>query len=166
MTEVKMSDDTISTVLTPSVTYDEAREGIRWLVDVLGFEVASAYEDPNGRIAFAELFWRTGIVFVSQKSQQEPWSGAGPASIALAAENAAEVDRHYERALASSADIVRALHDSITPAFPLGSHQFDVRDPGGNLWTIGTFQPRISRSGSSAFRQNKTRDLLGRPRQA
>jgi uncharacterized glyoxalase superfamily protein PhnB len=157
-----VSDDIITTVLTPSVMYDDAHQGIRWLVNVLGFEVASVYEDPDGRIAFAELFWRTGIVFVSQKSQQETWSGVGPASIALAAENATVVDRYYERAVASSADIVRALHVSITPAFPLGSHQFDVRDPGGNLWTIGTFQPRISISGSSAFRQNKKRDFLGR----
>jgi uncharacterized glyoxalase superfamily protein PhnB len=143
-----MSGKEITTTLTPSLMYQDARQGIRWLVDVLGFEVASIYEDPNGGIAFAELVWRTGIVFVSQKSEQEPWSGIGPASIALAAENGTEVDRYYERAVASNAEIVRVLHDSITPAFPKGSHQFDVSDPGGNLWTVGTFQPRVSTSAS------------------
>jgi uncharacterized glyoxalase superfamily protein PhnB len=146
-----MSSEMITTTLTPSVTFGDARQGIRWLVDVLGFEISSIYEDPNGGIAFAELVWRTGIIFVSQKSQQEPWSGVGPASIALAAENGTSVDRYYERAVSSNAEIVRPLHDSITPAFPQGSHQFDVRDPGGNLWTIGTFQPRVSTSGSRAF---------------
>jgi len=115
---------------------------------VLGFAAASVYEMPDGGIAFAELVWRTGIVFVSSRPPDDnPWAKVGPASIALAAENAATVDRHYQRALAASADIVRPLHDAVTPAFPAGSHQFDVRDPEGNLWTIGTFQPRIPVSG-------------------
>jgi len=35
---------------------------------------------------------------------------------------------------------------AVTPTFPDG-HQFDVRDPGGHLWTIGTFQPRVPVSG-------------------
>lgn len=139
-----VSATTITTTLTPSVTYPDGRAGIRWLVDVLGFEIASLYEDPSGGVAFAELVWRTGIVFVSQRSSQEPWSAVGPASIALAAEDAAAVDRHYERAVTSAAEIVRPLHDAVTPAFPGGSRQFDVRDPGGNFWTIGTFQPRVS----------------------
>jgi hypothetical protein len=42
------------------------------------------------------------------------------------------------------AEIVRPVHDARTPAFPDGSHQFDLRDPGGNLWTVGTFQPRVT----------------------
>jgi hypothetical protein len=33
-----------------------------------------------------------------------------------------------------------------TKMFPQGSHQFDLRDPDGNLWTVGTFQPRIPAS--------------------
>lgn len=143
-----MSAATITTTLTPSVTYPDGHAGVRWLVDVLGFEIASLYEDPSGAVAFAELVWRTGIVFVSQRSREEPWSTVGPASIALAAEDAATVDRHYDRAVAAGAEIVRPLHDAVTPAFPGGSHQFDVRDPGGNFWTIGTFQPRVSAPGA------------------
>ena len=127
--------------------YQDAREGIRWLVDVLGFRLATVYDGPDGGVAFAELVWRSGIVFVSGKSKQEPWNSVGPASIALAAEDAGDVDRRYARALAAGAEIIRPLHDAVTPAFPQGSHQFDVRDPGGNLWTIGTFQPRIPASG-------------------
>lgn len=34
--------------------------------------------------------------------------------------------------------------NSKTPAFPEGSRQFDVRDPEGNLWTVGTYRPRIT----------------------
>lgn len=72
---------------------------------------------------------------------------SGLASIALAAEDAETVDRHYQRAVAAGAEIIRPIHDARTPAFPDGSHQFDVRDPEGNLWTVGTFQPRFPAGG-------------------
>jgi uncharacterized glyoxalase superfamily protein PhnB len=134
----------ISPTLTASLVYDDASEGIRWLVEVLGFSVATRYETPDGTVAFAELVWRTGMVFVSARpSGSNPWSEVGPASIALAAEDAQTVDRLYERAIAAGAEIVRPVHDAITPAFPEGSHQFDLRDPGRNLWTVGTFRPKV-----------------------
>jgi uncharacterized glyoxalase superfamily protein PhnB len=102
------------------------------------------YEGPGGNVVFAQLVWRTGIVFISARAPDDnPWAKVGPASIALAAEDAGEVDRLYQRAVASGADIVRPVHDARTPMFPEGSHQFDVRDPEGNLWTVGTFEPRI-----------------------
>jgi uncharacterized glyoxalase superfamily protein PhnB len=135
----------IAPTLTPSIVYDDARRGIRWLTEALGFRVATMYESPDGGVAFAELVWRTGVVFVSDRPPSDnPWAKVGPASIALAAESAEIVDRHYRRAVAAGADIVRPPHDARTPAFPEGSHQFDVRDPGGNLWTIGTFRSRIA----------------------
>jgi uncharacterized glyoxalase superfamily protein PhnB len=68
----------------------------------------------------------------------------GLASIALAAESAEVVDRHYARVVAAGADVVRPAYDSKTPAFPTGSRQFDVRDPEGNLWTVGTYRPRLT----------------------
>jgi uncharacterized glyoxalase superfamily protein PhnB len=142
--EMSVDEKVIAPTLTPSLVYDDPREGIRWLVDVLGFREASRYESPDGGVAFAELVWRTGVVFVSGRPpSSNPWSKVGLASIALAAEDGQVVDRLYERAVAAGADIVRPVHDARTPAFPDGSHQFDVRDPEGNLWTVGTFQPRI-----------------------
>jgi uncharacterized glyoxalase superfamily protein PhnB len=142
---LSVKDQVIAPTLTTSLMYDDAHQGIRWLVDVLGFSIATLYETPNGDVAFAELVWRTGLVFVSGRPPStNPWSNVGPASIALAAEDAQAVDHLYQRAVALGAEIVRPVHDARTPAFPDGSHQFDVRDPGGNLWTVGTFQPRVS----------------------
>ena len=134
----------VTSTLTPSLVYDDPRGAIRWLVEVLGLRLATLYEGPAGEVAFAELVWRTGVVFISARpGPGNAWSRVGPASIALATEDAAAVDRVYERARAAGAEIIRPLHDVVTPAFPEGSHQFDVQDPGGNLWTVGTFQPRI-----------------------
>jgi uncharacterized glyoxalase superfamily protein PhnB len=135
----------IAPALTVSLVYDDARQGIRWLVDVLGFRVATCYETPDGDVAFAELVWKTGVVFVSGRPpSNNPWSRVGPASVALAADDPQAVDHLYQRAVATGAEVVRPMHNARTPAFPDGSHQFDLRDPGGNLWTVGTFQPRVT----------------------
>lgn len=67
----------------------------------------------------------------------------GIASISLAAEDAEAVRKAYEHTCAKGADVVRKLHVAKTPAFPDGSTQFDLRDPEGNLWTLGTFQPSL-----------------------
>jgi len=122
----------IAPTLTVSLVYNDAREGIRWLVDVLGFRAATVYESPDGDVAFAKLVWRTGVVFVSGRPPcSNPWSKVGPASIALAAEDAQAVDRLYHRAVTVGAEIIRPVHDARTPAFPDGSHQFD---PTGSGW--------------------------------
>jgi uncharacterized glyoxalase superfamily protein PhnB len=136
--------DNLAPPLVPAVAYNDAPAGIRWLTDVLGLRVVRTFEMPDGTIAHAELAWRTSVVFVHTRPPKEnPWSVVGPASIALAVETANQVDRHYERARAAAADIVRHAYDSKTPAFPDGSRQFDVRDLEGNLWTVGTYRPTL-----------------------
>ena len=150
---MSVDSQVIAPTLTPQLMYDDVRQAIRWLTDVLGFRAATVYDGPDGGVAFAELVWRTGVVFVSGRPpSSNPWANVGPASITLAAENAQTVDRYYQRAVAAGAEIIRPVHDARTPAFPDGSHQFDVRDPEGNLWTVGTFQPRIPvvRAGGTA----------------
>jgi uncharacterized glyoxalase superfamily protein PhnB len=86
------------------------------------------------------------VVFVSSRpGPDNPWSKVGVASIALVAPDAETVRRHFHQAVAAGADVVRELHVSRTPAFPQGSAQFDVRDLEGNLWTVGTYQPKAGR---------------------
>jgi uncharacterized glyoxalase superfamily protein PhnB len=136
--QTPMDNQVIAPTLTPSVPYDDPRQAMHWLTDVLGFRAAGVYEDPDGSVAHAELVWRTGVIYVSGRSPNSPWANVGPTSIALAAEDAETVDRYYQQAVAAGAEIIRPLHDA-----PYGSHQFDVRDPGGNFWTVGTYQARI-----------------------
>jgi uncharacterized glyoxalase superfamily protein PhnB len=135
-----------SPTVTSSVIYDNASAGIDWLIRVLGLTPLSRYPTPDGSVAFAELGWRTGVVFVSSRPPADnPWSKVGVAAIALVAADAESVRRHFHQAVAAGADIVRDLHVSRTPAFPQGSAQFDLRDPEGNLWTVGTYQPKTTR---------------------
>jgi uncharacterized glyoxalase superfamily protein PhnB len=131
-------------MLTPSVVYDNPKRGITWLKDVLGLRLKSLYETPDGQVAFAELVWRAGMVFVSGRPPADnPWSKVGIASIALVADNAEAIRQAYDHACSKGADVVREIHVARTPAFPEGSTQFDLRDPEGNLWTVGTFQPSV-----------------------
>ena len=130
--------------VTSSIVYDDARRGLKWATEVLGLRTKSLYETPDGKIAFAELVWRTGVIFISDRPPADnPWAKVSIASLALVAEDAKAVRQAYQRAMAASADIVRPVHVARTPAFPEGSTQFDLRDPEGNLWTVGTFQPTL-----------------------
>src|ERR1700748_3413485 len=132
--------------VTPSVIYNDVSAGIDWLSRVIGMKVVARYPMPDGTGAFAELAWRTDVVFVSSRpAADNPWSKVGIASIALTAPDAEAVRRHFHQAVAAGADVVRDLHVSRTPAFPQGSAQFDLRDPEGNLWTVGTYQPKVTR---------------------
>ena len=128
----------------PGVYYDDARAGVAWLEDVLGLELAEAYEGPGGKIAFAQMVFGAGVVFVSGRSSNTAWSAVGKTAICLVAADGEDVKRRYEQAAGAGADFVRPLHLSVSPAFPQGVQQFDARDPEGNLWTVSAYQPRPS----------------------
>ena len=135
-----------SLTVTASVIYNDAFAGIDWLTRVLGMTLLSRYPAADGTVAFAEVGWRSGVVFVSSRPPADnPWSRVGLAAIALVAADAESVRHHYLKAVAAGAEVVRELHVARTPAFPQGSAQFDLRDPEGNLWTVGTYQPKTSR---------------------
>lgn len=126
----------------PGVYYDDARAGIAWLEDALGFETVQAFEGPGGKIAYAQMAFCGGLLFVSSRSRGTPWSVVGKSAILLNAPDAEDVRRRYETARAAGADFVRELRLQATPAHPEGLQQFDVRDPEGNLWAVTEFRPR------------------------
>ena len=57
----------------------------------------------------------------------------GPAVVYIAAD---EVDRRHERAVAAGAEILMAPTDQ-----DYGSRDFVAKDPEGNVWCFGTYQP-------------------------
>jgi len=130
----------------PGVYYEDARAGMAWLKAALGFEVAEAWEGAGGRIAFAQMVFCGGALFVSSRSKGTAWSAVGVSAIALVCPDAEDVARRHELAQAAGADFIRPLHRSISPAFPEGVQQFDVRDPEGHLWTVSEYRPGRPRS--------------------
>lgn len=141
--EETMESQVITQSITASVSYDDLGRAIGWLTEVLGFRAAAIYDEPDGTVVHAEMVWERGFLFLGARAPAgEPWHDVGLASVALNTDDPETVDRYYERAVAAGAEIVRPLYDA-----PYGSHQFDLRDPEGNLWTVGTFRPQISLGG-------------------
>jgi DNA-binding MarR family transcriptional regulator/uncharacterized glyoxalase superfamily protein PhnB len=130
----------------PGVYYEDARAGMEWLKAALGFEVAEAYEGAGGRIAFAQMVFSGSPLFVSSRSRGTTWSAVGVSAIALVCPDAADVARRNALAQAAGAEFIRPLHRSVSPAFPDGVQQFDVRDPEGHLWTVSDYHPGRARS--------------------
>ena len=135
--------------VVPGVYYEDARAGMEWLKAALGFEVAEAYEGAGGRIAFAQMAFCGSPLFVSSRSRGTAWSAVGVSAIALVCPDAEDVARRHALAQAAGAEFIRPLHRSVSPAFPDGVQQFDVRDPEGHLWTVSDYHPRRGRSVSS-----------------
>lgn len=132
--------------IIPGVYYEDARAGMEWLKAALGFEVAEAWEGAGGKIAFARMAFCGSPLFVSSRSRGTAWSAVGISAIALAARDAEDVARRHDLAQAAGADFIRPLHRSVSPAFPDGVQQFDVRDPEGHLWTVSEYRPGRGRA--------------------
>jgi DNA-binding MarR family transcriptional regulator/uncharacterized glyoxalase superfamily protein PhnB len=130
----------------PGVYYEDARAGMEWLRTALGFELAEAWEGGGGKIAFARMVFCGSPLFVSSRSRGTAWSAVGVSAIALACPDSADVVRRHALAEAAGADFIRPLHRSVSPAFPDGVQQFDVRDPEGHLWTVSEYHPGRGRA--------------------
>jgi uncharacterized glyoxalase superfamily protein PhnB len=127
-----------SPTVSPELGYRDAAAAIRRLTDILGLRKSLVVKDPTGAIAHAELCWRTGVIFLGTHEAKGDEAAMGPGIVCLVAQDYAGVDRIYERAVAAGATIALPLSDT-----PCGSHQFAVRDPEGNVWTVGTHQPVV-----------------------
>jgi uncharacterized glyoxalase superfamily protein PhnB len=124
----------------PSVGFTDVDAGLRLLTEVLGFVVTAVYRDEDGTVAHAEARWPDGGgVMFGSRGKAGAWGELGPQGVYVVASDPATVDQVWARvtslAEAVGVEILRPLHDT-----DYGSHQFDVRDRDGNLWTVGTYR--------------------------
>jgi uncharacterized glyoxalase superfamily protein PhnB len=120
----------------PSVGFVDIDAGIRLLTDGFGFIVTALYRSDDGAVEHAEARWPDGGgVMFGSRGKPGDW-GAGPQGVYVVAADPGTVDAAWERIKAlEGVEIRRALHDT-----DYGSHQFDIRDADGNLWTLGTYR--------------------------
>ena len=119
--------------VTPNLSYIDAQAAMRWLGEVFGFQTTVLYEEPDGRVAYAQLVWQDGAISLSTREKEGRLPKTGPSSIVLTADDAHAVDLYYERAVAAGAEVMVPLEDTF-----YGNHGFTLRDPEGNLWSVGT----------------------------
>ena len=92
-------------------------------------------------IDHAQLTHGAGMIMLGSARDDDwgklvrPAGGSGPVtqSIYVVVEDA---DAHCERARAAGAEILRELSDT-----DYGSREYAARDPEGNVWTFGTYDP-------------------------
>jgi uncharacterized glyoxalase superfamily protein PhnB len=117
----------------PTLTYDDAGKAIDFLVDAFGFERHAVYSGDNGDIRHAELKLGNGLVMLgSAKGDLEATRGRGGGIYTVVD----DPDAHAQRARAAGAELTNKLHDT-----DYGSREYSARDPEGNAWHFGTYQP-------------------------
>jgi uncharacterized glyoxalase superfamily protein PhnB len=126
----------MSQFIYPALRYRDARAAIDWLQKAFGFEPLQVHDGEDGTVAHAELKFRDdAIVMLSSERENDERFGkhAGQGWLYLVVD---DPDAHYERAKAAGAEIVMELEDQ-----DYGSRDYSARDPEGNLWSFGTYNP-------------------------
>ena len=105
-------------------------------------EQRNAVDRDGGAVAHAELTLGNAMIMLgSARSREEggyqayaPPPGSGALYVVVE-----DPDATHDRARAAGAEIVRPLEDT-----DYGSREFSARDPEGNVWSFGTYQPWAS----------------------
>ena len=117
----------------PTLSYDDADAALEFLTTAFGGEQHAVYRDESGVIHHAEVRFGNGIVMLgSAGGDATATRGAGGGIYIVVS----DTDAHCARARDRGAEIVRDLHDE-----PYGSREYSARDPEGNMWHFGTYQP-------------------------
>jgi uncharacterized glyoxalase superfamily protein PhnB len=114
----------------PALRYDDPQEAYDFLRAAFGAEEHAVYRTDDGRILHAELRFGNGIVMFSKRPPDEqPVRGAVYVTVP-------EPDALCQRARAAGAEITREPYDT-----DYDSRSFSAKDPEGNAWHFGTYQP-------------------------
>jgi uncharacterized glyoxalase superfamily protein PhnB len=122
-----------------AIRYADADAALAFLKSAFGATERAVHRDDAGTIRHGELEIAGSLVMIGQYGD-EPWMG-GESPRPLASTISLYVvvsdpDAHHARAVAAGATVVRELED-----MDYGSREYSVRDPEGNLWSFGTYDP-------------------------
>lgn len=137
-----MSEDAADTVatVTPALRYRDGAAAVDWLCRAFGFERRLVV--PGGGVAHAQLAFGRGMVMLGSAREDEYDSLlAQPGAVGGKVTQASyivvtDADAHYCRARAAGAEIVIDIKDQ-----PHGGRAYTCRDPEGNIWNFGTYDP-------------------------
>jgi uncharacterized glyoxalase superfamily protein PhnB len=121
----------------PTLRYRDAVAAIEFLERAFGFERGDVHAGEDGQVQHAELRFGDGWVMLGTVREEGADLSTRPGT-ATAYVVAEDVDALHDRAVAAGAEIVRPLGDT-----DYGSRDFAARDPEGNVWSFGTYAPRL-----------------------
>ncbi|MDX3238142.1 VOC family protein [Streptomyces sp. ME03-5709C] len=134
-----MAREATAPTVCPTLRYKDAKAALAFLEQAFGFTGIAVYEGEDGTVQHAELAYGNGVVMLGSERSGTAFSrlaaGLGAASVYVVVDDA---DAHHDRAVAAGAEVVLPLTDQ-----DYGSRDYTARDPEGNLWSFGTYVPRI-----------------------
>lgn len=131
----------MSQSMYPVLRYRDANAAIEWMKAALGMEEAEVHRDDDGNVGHAEMALDGALLMFGQiPDAEDGWmGGSAPDPLASTVSLYAVVgdpDALHRRATGAGANVVRELEDQ-----DYGSREFSLRDPEGNLWSFGTYDP-------------------------
>jgi uncharacterized glyoxalase superfamily protein PhnB len=127
--------------IIPTMRYRDARRAIDWLCEAFGFERHAVHEGAEGEIAHAQLTLGGGMIMLGSAREDAFGELQRPADPDEAVTQSAyivvpDADAVYDRARRAGARIVYDIKDE-----DYGGRGFSCRDPEGQVWTFGTYDP-------------------------
>jgi uncharacterized glyoxalase superfamily protein PhnB len=128
----------------PIHRFSDADAGLAWLKEALGFVEHGVYRGDDGSIQHGELRLGNAWIMIGTEAagDQDPTSSAGASRwgrragmgfVYLAVDDAAEA---FERARRAGAEVISELEER-----DYGGREFSLRDPEGNVWSVGEYDP-------------------------
>jgi uncharacterized glyoxalase superfamily protein PhnB len=136
-----MTTATRSTIM-PTLRYRNALAAIDWLCSVLGFAPHAVYPGPDNTVGHAELTLNGGMIMLGSHKDDEYGKGfkspgeLGGFETRSSYVIVADADAVYAKAQEAKAEVTRPIQDT-----PYGSREFSIKDPEGNSWSVGTYDP-------------------------
>lgn len=125
--------------------YQDAQAAIAFLGEAFGFEAALVVEGEGGLIEHAQLVFRGGMVMLGSARDDEfgrLMGGSGNRFRASVYVVVDDVSGHAARARKAGAEIIMEPEEQ-----DYGGSSYTARDPEGNIWSFGSYDPRASRDG-------------------
>lgn len=123
----------------PAIRYADADAGMAFLERAFGATQKAVHRGEDGVIHHAELAIGAGLIMLGQQREDGKLGGEPPRALASTMSlyiTVPDPDAHHATARAAGATVVRELQDT-----DYGSREYSVRDPEGNLWSFGTYDP-------------------------
>lgn len=125
--------------ITPYLMVRDGARAIAFYREAFGAEEVMRFNDPDGRIAHAEI--RIGDSHVMLADENETFAGPqtlGGAGVSLVL-YVADVDATFARAVAAGGTVRRPVADQF-----YGDRMGTLADPFGHVWSIGTHREDVS----------------------
>lgn len=141
-TALRRRDVEMAPTLSMFTLYRDPAAAAAWLRDAFGFEITARFGVEPGTVDHAELRLGDAVVFVQAAAAGQAASPVVQSSTSrapvLCLDDEQAVDDLYARAVAAGATTLRGPETT-----EWGNHRFEVLDPEGHQWSVGSYRPVI-----------------------